>query len=948
MQLYTPDNQLLLDTPVDDSSLRFREVMGENNLTLKFSLPEYLKATGDELGIPLGSWCEFQAERYTLFSPENFVKQHSGHYDYTLILEAWIAYTKFVKFKFFTVERNPGQPDKMVGASKLKFSLTATPEDFVRLMVDCMNFSGVTGWTVGECIESDPVTIDFNHDYCYGVLQKIADAFSTEWEVDNKTIHIRKVERRDGAGNRISFPLSYGYGKGVLPGITRKQFDDSRVINRVWVQGGDRNINYGTYGNDTLLMPKNSTFEYEGKQYRTDETGCFVEPVGRTGSLSEDSLDTSKVYPKRVGTVTQVFEVDDAQGFYDFTDTFIPDTLDFSKMVIPGETMSVVFQTGQLAGLEFEVKYVHNERKFKLVPNTSNGLTYPQGSIIPEAGDKYGVFHMNLPPEYIDSAEIEARNEAVKFLYENSQPKYTYSWQLDGIFSKERWGTIGGFLAPGYFVKFSDPQFLPEPVDIRITSVKEYVNKPKSPIIEISNNVTGKALGAVLNEIPAQEQGIDRKDTNTVNFVKRTWRGVMELINNIYDPSGSFQEDIVSAVALRSMMLALGDPLLQYVFMDENWQTEVDSVPTYNKGKHWIECSAANIRHMTLGVDTIQPNRNEMDYLHWVIPAYNSAVLTDNPEQFYYLYIRASKTYATTGDGLKVGAGEYFISPTKVDFGSETNNYILLVAFINSEEAGDRLVTNLFGFAELTPGMLRINNIASNDGQSYLRLLANQFKIGNLDWNVTKQNALTLFNADITIKDKATGNVIASIDGSTGEAMFGEGAHTFNPDGSLNLANGNLLYDLLNGLTVTGRFESNKGENRIVINPETRVLSLINSKNRVVGELAFNLFGLEDAATLNLKSFYTGGQTQYNLGITNTFYGTLYESDGVTVDRSVSAGPLGISLQKGGSNNFTSGLNSYFNTSDNDRFIVIIKNLPTVNPQSPGQLWNDNGTLKIV
>ncbi|MFT4221993.1 hypothetical protein [Dysgonomonas sp.] len=746
MQLYTPDNKLLLDTPVDDSSLRFKEVMGDNNLTLKFSLPEYLKAAGDELGIPLGSWCEFKAERYMLFSPENFVKQHSEHYDYTLILEAWIAYMKFVKFKFFTVERNPGQPDKMVGAPKLKFSLTATPEDFVRLMVDCMNFSGVTGWTVGECIESDPVTIDFNHDYCYGVLQKIADAFNTEWEVDNKTIHIRKVERKDGDGNRISFPLSYGYSNGILPGITRKQFDDSKVINRVWIQGGDRNINYGAYGNDTLLMPKNSTFEYEGKQYRTDETGCFVEPVGRTGSLSEDSLDTSKVYPKRVGTVTQVFEVDDAQGFYDFTDTSIPDTLDFSKMVIPGEDMTVVFQTGQLAGMEFDVKYVHSERRFKLVPNTDNGLIYPHGSIIPEAGDKYGVFHMSLPQEYIDSAEIEARDEAVKFLYENSQPKYTYQWQLDGIFAKEQWGAIGGFLTPGYFVKFSDPQFLPEPVDIRITSVKEYVNKPKSPTIEISNNVTGKALGAVLNEIPTQEQGTDRKDSVIKEYAKRRWKDTQELIDGIIGMSDEFQENLLSALVFEGMVFRAGAATLQYRFLADDWDTSIEPDLIFNKTEKRFYCPASRIKHETLEIGGQKP--------YWVIPEYRTDAL--DAATPYYLYLKCSKELAVV-DGRLTGDAIFFISDQRIKIEDEERFYTLWVAFINSEnEEGDRSFTTMYGLAELLPGQLTVDTLRSSDGKSFWKALKNQFKMGDgdnsLEYNLDPDMPNTLVASNIYIR----------------------------------------------------------------------------------------------------------------------------------------------------------------------------------------------------
>lgn len=741
MQLYKPDNELLLDIPVDDSSIRFKEIMGDNNLTLKFSLPEHI-------GMPMGTWCEFKAERYMLFIPDNFVKQHSEHYDYTLVLEAWQAYTKYVKFKFFTVERNPGEPDKMVGSPKLKFSLTASPADFVRLFVDCMNFADpLGGWQKGECIESDPVTIDFNHDYCYSVLQKFADAFNTEWEFDNKTLHLRKAERRDADGNRISFALSYGYRNGILGGITRKQYDDSKVINRVWVQGGDRNIDYGTYGNDTLLLPKSDVFEYEGRQYRTDESGSFMEEVGRSGAISEDSLDVSKIYPRRVGTVSEVIEVDDSKGFYDFTDTSIPDNLDFSKMIIPGETMTVIFQDGAIPGKEFEAKYTHSERKFKLSPITDNGLVYPQGSLIPEVGNKYAVFHMSLPQEYIDSAQVEVRDETAKYLFENSQAKYTYQWNLDGIFAKEQWGAIGGFLSPGYFVEFSDPQFLPEPVDIRIVSVKEYVNKPKSPTIEISNNVTGKSLSSVLNEISAQEQGTDRKDSIIKEYAKRRWKDTQELIDGIMGMSDEFKENLLSSLVFEGMVFRAGAATLQYRFLADDWDTSIEPDIYFNKLDKRFYCPASKIKHETLEIDGQKP--------YWVIPEYRSDVL--DAATPYYLYLKCSKELSVV-NGRLTGNADFFISDQKIKIEDEESFYTLWVAFINSEnEEGDRSFTTMYGLAELLPGQLTVDTLRSSDGKSFWKALKNQFKMGSgdnsLEYNLDPDMPNTLVATNIYVRE---------------------------------------------------------------------------------------------------------------------------------------------------------------------------------------------------
>ncbi len=775
IKIYSQGGELLLDIPVDDSSNRYKEVMGDNKLELLYSLNEFVE-------IPMFAWCEFKAEQYLLFTPENFVQQHTEHWDYTLTLEAWIAYLRYVKFKFFTVERNPGETDKMVGTPKLKFSLTATPRDFAQLLVDVMNFSGVAGWTVGECIDSVPVTIDFNHDWCYSVLQKVADAFDTEWEVDNKTIHFRKVERRDEEGNRISFPLSYGYNNGILPGIARTQYDDSKIINRINIQGGDQNINRKTYGNDTLLMPKNMVFEYEGIQFRTDETGTYVEPADPTGALSEDSLDTSKIYPRRVGEVSTAIEVDDAQGFYDFTDESIPEALDFSKMIIPGETMTVVFQDGVLAGKEFDAKYSHATRKFILAPINSNGLIYPQGSLIPEVGNKYAVFHITLPQEYIDSAEIETRDEAVRALYEGMFPKYTYDIRLHEKYAKENWGAIGGYLAPGYFVRFSSPQFQPDPIDIRIVSVHEYVNRPKTATIQVANNVTGKSLSLVLNEIPTQEQATDNKVATVREYARRRWRDAQELIDGIVGMSDEFKESLLSSLVFEGMILRLGAESLQYRYVANDWDTSIEPDIYFNKANKKLYCPLSRIKHETIEIDGQKP--------YWIAPAFNTDALTDTGTP-YYLYLQASKELSVV-DGRLTGEATYYISTEKIKIDDVDGYYTFWVAFVNSQnEESDRVLSFMYGVLTLLPGQGIFDTLLSADGKNYWKALKNQFKMGGLDWNVTKQGALTIRDADIVIINETTGAIIASISGSTGAATFAKGNARFNADGSVELSSEN-------------------------------------------------------------------------------------------------------------------------------------------------------------
>ncbi len=64
-------NDTTLDVQESDDSYRYRSLMGDHNLTLKFSLPEYVE-------IPVGAWCEYMAIRYTLSAALRTSKR-TGH-----------------------------------------------------------------------------------------------------------------------------------------------------------------------------------------------------------------------------------------------------------------------------------------------------------------------------------------------------------------------------------------------------------------------------------------------------------------------------------------------------------------------------------------------------------------------------------------------------------------------------------------------------------------------------------------------------------------------------------------------------------------------------------------------------------------------------------------------------------------------------------------------------
>lgn len=139
---------------------------------------------------------------------------------------------------------------------------------------------------------------------------------------------------------------------------------------------GEQNIDFSKYGSKELLLPKNQRLEYEGRTYVSDADGLYIKRADTPlTEVQEDSLDCSHISPKRVGSVSNVV-ADKEKNFYDFIDSSIPNDLNFEDCLIEGNTMTVIFQSGMLAGKEFEVKYIHKERKFLITPQEIDGQNY--------------------------------------------------------------------------------------------------------------------------------------------------------------------------------------------------------------------------------------------------------------------------------------------------------------------------------------------------------------------------------------------------------------------------------------------------------------------------------------------------------------------------------------------------------------------------------------------
>ena len=786
------NNIEILNIQVDDSSYRYRAIKGDHNLTLYFSLAEHVE-------IPVGAYCVYENETYTLEKPESLTMKHSRYFEYTVVFDSPQA--KAGKWKF----RNPVD-------RRLKFPLTAKPIEHLQMFVDNMNQRD-SGWTIGRCIDAPEKTISYNHAYCIDALSQMADEWETEYEFVGKQVSLWKVEyNRDNP-----LPLSYGKGNGFKPGIGRSNYEDSTPIELLYIQGGEQNIDASQYGSSELLLPKSQTIRFDGEHfegeqgfdsskartYQTDADGFSIRRADKPlSSQAEDSLDCSEIYPSRVGTISAVTVVDASKHFYDIVDSSIPASLNFEDCLIEGETLTIIPQTGMLAGKEFEAKYIHNAkegkaaRRFEIVPQDIDGQTMPGGNYIPQVGDTYAVFHCMLPAAYIcdnatkTGASWDMFRQGVKYLYDNEEQKFTFTGELDGIWAKKDWLNIGGMIKLGGFVQFSDERFQPEGVLVRIIGIKDYINNPHSPEIELSNSTVGRTVSSDLRKIESNEVVMDTLHKEALQFTKRRYRDSMETIEMLGDALLDNFSNSINPIAVKTMAMLIGDKSLQFEFVNSmtNPSPVVHNV-TYNQATKVLSVPAGIIQHYTLGIDTISSSHAADEYKFWSLPAFTTPTLTDGTKK-YYLYAKVSKTAKT---------GTFYISEQAIAMEGVAGYYHLLMGVLNSEYDGERSYVSLYGFTEVLPGQVITNKVASANGKNFMDFLNNAFRIGNdktyIDWNASVANVLSMKNATIQIANTA-GQTMIYFSGVDGSGQLAKGNITWDSAGNIK-ANGGTFTDIL-------------------------------------------------------------------------------------------------------------------------------------------------------
>lgn len=657
-----------------------------------------VETTSDKaIAFPLGTYCTWRGEKFSLYTPAEVVKVSEREYRYTLTLSGEGQQLALSKFKFIVAN-----PEDV----RLSFTLTGKPRFFLEQILRSLP----AGFSIGACLEAEAQAISFKHEDCLSALSRVAEAFKTEWHITGKTLNLGKV-----VGNKAdAVTLSYGKGKGLLSGLTASNDSEKSPVGKLFIQGTERNIDPSKYGAKSLHLPKGRTLAYEGRTYVVSADGQSLSVSGlSTDGRKEDSFDGTNIYPQRVGVVSSV--VVTPNGNYDIVDKDNP--VDYSQYRIAGEKATITFQTGRLAGRTFDIaqdkdalKYDHATKRFQLVSVEEDGMKLPEPKVFyPAVGDKYAVFGVRLPDEYITKAETELLNASVRYFHEALQPKVTYKAELDGLYAQKNWGALATKLAIGAYVRLVDTS-LDIDDHVRITAIRTKLSQQYKPQITLSNEVQAPSLAVSLGTLEAE--GVQQKEEVQAvrREVARSYQQAMNLADGIAEEVRAGFGDSISPITARTMQLMVGDKSLQFVFVASPTATgSVTHNVTWDESRGILHADSGYLRHMTLGINTLSADHKPSEYKTWTLPAYDYAVRTD--QKTIHLYAKVERNGAN---------GVFFATDTAKAMEAEANYYYLYLGMLSP--APNRAFTPLYGFTEVLPSQIRTERITSADGSTSINL----------------------------------------------------------------------------------------------------------------------------------------------------------------------------------------------------------------------------------
>ena len=421
--------------------------------------------------LPAGSYIIYNNERYSLLEPYNPLRENEAEYRYTPQFHSRIMKWDKIPVPLYTYESD----GTTVKGREMDWEFTGSPADAMYMVMQAIRNETGENWTIqlSDSILAT-ITISSQSNSIFSLLTSIANECKTEWWADKSTNVLYLSQCKKGT----ELTLKVGDNVGV-PTVTQSK---DGYYTRFYVFGSTRNITQDYQGGQATnhIVNKRLTLDpikYPGGYKDTKghfDNGVFVSDLQK-GEVFIKTLYFDDVYPKSKLTISDVrarlkYRLDtkgnkvriggtDEEPVYEQYAIwyFQISGLNFDpSTIIEEKELAVSFESGQLAGRDFKLTYhekasVVNDSAdftpfnvkagdFEINIDESTGNIIPgMAYIIPQNGDDVILYNIEMPDEYVASAqeelELELDKEMESYTCDNNSyefDSYPVSFYDDG------------------------------------------------------------------------------------------------------------------------------------------------------------------------------------------------------------------------------------------------------------------------------------------------------------------------------------------------------------------------------------------------------------------------------------------------------------------------------------------------------------------------------------
>ena len=424
-------------TPINKGAKGKFTLMKEDYIILPFSVSEPIPfKLGDYVdlsGVMDESLGGKLAKIYEIVDLQKPIYNNStGGYDYQLRLDAYYWKWKNKIFKY-TPEH---------AGYEASWSLTATLD--VQLGVFLRNlkalgykFNGKDfEFSIDSTVENKAVAMTYDNMNLLDALFSMAgeDKWNCDCWITDNVIHFGRCE----FGDTVKIEL------GVEASSMTRSESKGTFATRIFAFGSTKNIpeNYRPIEEQAVI---NGVVQ-KRLMLPADTPYIDVYPDMSEEEAVEDIKVFDEVYPRRVGTLSDVKTVDraltgeDGEQVGTFKAYQYKDTgLNFKReYIIEGQELEITFQSGKLNGLKFGTIFEpegtsSGSQIWEIKANENYGRLLPDDTLFPENGDGYILTGFNIQlvsDQYIPAAEQELKEKAEKYAEQRKKDDGTYNTTL--------------------------------------------------------------------------------------------------------------------------------------------------------------------------------------------------------------------------------------------------------------------------------------------------------------------------------------------------------------------------------------------------------------------------------------------------------------------------------------------------------------------------------------